>query len=58
MDGLALVVISSELDEIVRLFLARRRHARPAMVAELHGADINPGVIVQAIAAQSQEASA
>jgi simple sugar transport system ATP-binding protein len=25
------------------------------MVAELHGADINPGVIVHAIAAQSQE---
>lgn len=56
-DGLALVVISSELDEIVsyssRVVVMRDR----AMVAELHGADINPGVIVQTIAAQHVEAA-
>ena len=54
-DGLALVVISSELDEIVayssRVVVMRDR----AMVAELRGADITPGVIVHAIAAQPQE---
>ncbi|MGG7517693.1 sugar ABC transporter ATP-binding protein [Allorhizobium undicola] len=54
-DGLALVVISSELDEIVsyssRVVVMRDR----AMVAELYGADINPGAIVQAIAAEATE---
>ncbi len=57
-DGLALVVISSELDEIVsyssRVVVMRDRK----MVAELHGADITPGVIVQTIAAQPAEAEA
>ncbi|QLF71874.1 sugar ABC transporter ATP-binding protein (plasmid) [Peteryoungia desertarenae] len=54
-DGLSLVVISSELDEIVsyssRVIVMRDRE----MVAELHGADIAPGVIVQTIAAQQPE---
>ncbi|WP_421760987.1 sugar ABC transporter ATP-binding protein [Devosia sp.] len=49
-DGMALVVISSELDEVVayssRIVVMRDRK----MVAELHGENINPGVIVQAIA--------
>jgi simple sugar transport system ATP-binding protein len=57
-DGLALVVISSELDEIVsyssRVVVMRDRK----MVAELHGADITPGVIVQTIAAQPAEVDA
>ncbi|MDQ0458039.1 sugar ABC transporter ATP-binding protein [Rhizobium paknamense] len=57
-DGLALVVISSELDEIVsyssRVVVMRDR----AMVAELDGADINPGAIVQAIAAEATETAA
>jgi len=57
-DGLALVVISSELDEIVsyssRVVVMRDRK----MVAELHGADITPGVIVQTIAALPAEAEA
>ncbi|MCW1918927.1 sugar ABC transporter ATP-binding protein [Rhodobacter sp. KR11] len=56
-DGLALLVISSELDEVVayssRVVVMRDRQ----MVAELRGADIAPQVIVQAIAAQ-EEASA
>ncbi len=56
-DGLALVVISSELDEIVsyssRVVVMRDR----SMVAELHGADITPSAIVQAIAAQNAEAA-
>jgi monosaccharide-transporting ATPase len=51
-DGLALLVISSELDEVVayssRVVVMRDRE----MVAELTGADISPAVIVQAIAAQ------
>jgi simple sugar transport system ATP-binding protein len=51
-DGLALLVISSELDEVVayssRVVVMRDR----AMVAELTGKDITPSVIVQAIAAQ------
>ena len=55
-DGMALVVISSELDEIVayssRVMVMRDRE----MVAELHGPNISPSVIVQAIAAQ-QDAS-
>lgn len=54
-DGLALVVISSELDEIVsyssRVVVMRDR----AMVAELHGPDINPATIVKTIAAQHAE---
>ncbi len=54
-DGLALLVISSELDEIVayssRVVVMRDRQ----MVAELRGADITPTVIVQAIAAQSED---
>ncbi len=49
-DGLALLVISSELDEVVaysnRLVVMRDRE----MVAELRGADITPSVIVAAIA--------
>lgn len=57
-DGLALVVISSELDEVVayssRIVVMRDRE----MVAELRGANINPGVIVQAIAAHNDEAAA
>ncbi|MFY8101932.1 MAG: sugar ABC transporter ATP-binding protein [Allorhizobium sp.] len=57
-DGLALVVISSELDEIVsyssRVVVMRDRK----MVAELHGAYITPGVIVQTIAAQPAEVEA
>jgi simple sugar transport system ATP-binding protein len=51
-DGLALIVISSELDEVVgyssRIVVMRDRK----MVAELHGADISPDIIVQTIAAQ------
>ena len=51
-DGLALVVISSELDEIVayssRIMVMRDRE----MVTELHGPNIAPAVIVKAIAAQ------
>ncbi|NGO65621.1 sugar ABC transporter ATP-binding protein [Rhizobium daejeonense] len=53
-DGLALMVISSELDEIVayssRVVVMRDRE----MVAELHGDQITPAVIVQAIAAQPE----
>ncbi len=53
-DGLALVVISSELDEIVayssRIMVMRDRE----MVAELHGPNISPNVIVQAIANQKE----
>ncbi|MDR7125442.1 sugar ABC transporter ATP-binding protein [Pseudotabrizicola sp. 4114] len=49
-EGLALLVISSELDEVVaysnRVVVMRDRQ----MVAELHGADITPAVIVAAIA--------
>ena len=49
-EGLALMVISSELDEVVaysnRVVVMRDRE----MVAELHGADIAPSVIVAAIA--------
>ena len=56
-DGLALVVISSELDEIVsyssRVIVMRDR----SMIAELHGGDITPSAIVQAIAAQNAEAA-
>lgn len=51
-DGLALLVISSELDEVVayssRVVVMRDRE----MVAELTGNEISPAVIVQAIAAQ------
>ena len=51
-EGLALVVISSELDEIVayssRIMVMRDRE----MVTELHGPNIAPAVIVKAIAAQ------
>ena len=53
-DGLALMVISSELDEIVayssRVVVMRDRE----MVAELRGDQITPSVIVQAIAAQPE----
>ncbi len=49
-DGLALLVISSELDEVVaysnRVVVMRERE----MVAELTGADITPAMIVQTIA--------
>lgn len=49
-DGLALLVISSELDEVVaysnRVVVMRERE----MVAELTGADITPARIVQTIA--------
>ena len=54
-EGLALVVISSELDEVVaystRIVVMRDRE----MVAELNGENINPGVIVQAIANHRDE---
>jgi galactofuranose transport system ATP-binding protein len=54
-EGLALVVISSELDEVVayssRIVVMRDRE----MVAELSGENINPGVIVQAIANHRDE---
>jgi galactofuranose transport system ATP-binding protein len=56
-EGLALLVISSELDEIVayssRVVVMRDRE----MVAELRGDNINPSVIVQAIAAQPEGAA-
>jgi galactofuranose transport system ATP-binding protein len=52
-DGLALIVISSELDEVVayssRVAVMRDR----MMVRELRGADISPDVIVREIATQS-----
>ena len=52
-DGLALIVISSELDEVVayssRVVVVRDR----AMVRELRGADISPDVIVREIAKQT-----
>jgi galactofuranose transport system ATP-binding protein len=55
-DGLALVVISSELDEVVayssRIVVMRDRK----LVAELRGDNINPGVIVQAIASHDEGA--
>jgi monosaccharide-transporting ATPase len=57
-EGMALVVISSELDEVVayssRIIVMRDRE----LVAELHGEDISPGVIVQAIANHTQGARA
>ncbi len=54
-DGLALIVISSELDEIVA-YSSRVvvMHDRKVAV-ELRGKDITPSVIVQAIAAQPSE---
>ncbi len=54
-DGLALIVISSELDEIVA-YSSRVvvMHDRKVAV-ELRGKDITPSVIVQAIAAQPPE---
>ncbi|MDQ0438110.1 simple sugar transport system ATP-binding protein [Kaistia dalseonensis] len=56
-DGMALVVISSELDEVVayssRIVVMRDRE----MVAELRGEDISPGVIVQAIATHGEKAA-
>ena len=55
-DGMAMLVISSELDEVVayssRIVVMRDRE----MVAELRGRNINPGVIVQAIANHPDEA--
>ena len=55
-DGMAMLVISSELDEVVayssRIVVMRDRE----MVAELHGKNINPGIIVQAIANHPDEA--
>ena len=57
-DGLALVVISSEIDEVVsyssRVVVMRDR----TMAAELHGADINTGMIVRTIAGNTPEAEA
>jgi len=57
-DGMAMIVISSELDEVVayssRIVVMRDRE----MVAELRGKNINPGVIVQAIANNPDEATA
>ncbi len=57
-DGLALVVISSELDEVVayssRIVVMRDRE----LVAELNGENINPGIIVQAIANHHEGAPA
>lgn len=56
-DGMAMLVISSELDEVVayssRIVVMRDRE----MVAELRGRNINPGVIVQAIANNPDEAT-
>ena len=56
-DGMAMLVISSELDEVVayssRIVVMRDRE----MVAELRGKNINPGVIVQAIANHTEEAA-
>ncbi|SHF92794.1 simple sugar transport system ATP-binding protein [Kaistia soli DSM 19436] len=53
-DGMALVVISSEIDEVVayssRVVVMRDRE----MVAELRGEDISPAVIVQAIATHGE----
>ncbi|MCX5516601.1 sugar ABC transporter ATP-binding protein [Kaistia algarum] len=53
-DGMALVVISSEIDEVVayssRVVVMRDR----TLVAELRGENINPGVIVQAIATHGE----
>ncbi|MES2144528.1 MAG: sugar ABC transporter ATP-binding protein [Pseudomonadota bacterium] len=55
-DGLALIVISSELDEVVayssRVAVMRDR----ALVRELRGADISPDMIVREIATQSGSA--
>ena len=55
-DGLALVVISSELDEVVsyssRVIVMRDR----AIAAELHGSDINVSRIVETIASHHVEA--
>jgi simple sugar transport system ATP-binding protein len=55
-DGLALLVISSELDEVVaysnRVVVMRER----AMVAELRGDAIEMQTIVRAIAGQEAEA--
>jgi len=55
---MAMLVISSELDEVVayssRIVVMRDRE----MVAELRGKNINPGVIVQAIANHPDEAVA
>lgn len=57
-EGMAMLVISSELDEVVayssRIVVMRDRE----MVAELRGRNINPGVIVQAIANNPDEAVA
>ncbi|MBF0679933.1 MAG: sugar ABC transporter ATP-binding protein [Devosia sp.] len=57
-EGLALVVISSELDEVVayssRIVVMRDRE----LVAELNGENINPGIIVQAIANHHEGAPA
>jgi simple sugar transport system ATP-binding protein len=55
-DGLALVVISSELDEMVayssRIFVMRERE----VAHELHGPNIAPAAIVEAIAERQPEA--
>ncbi|MHA6730708.1 sugar ABC transporter ATP-binding protein [Devosia sp. A369] len=55
-EGMAMLVISSELDEVVayssRIVVMRDRE----MVAELRGKHINPGVIVHAIANNTDEA--
>ncbi len=57
-DGMALLVISSELDEVVayssRIVVMRDRR----MATELKGENINPGVIVQAIANHHNEGEA
>jgi simple sugar transport system ATP-binding protein len=57
-EGMALLVISSELDEVVayssRIVVMRDRE----LVAELSGENINPGVIVQAIANHREGAPA
>ena len=57
-EGMAMLVISSELDEVVayssRIVVMRDRE----MVAELRGKNINPGIIVQAIANNTDEAVA
>jgi len=57
-EGMAMVVISSELDEVVayssRIVVMRDRQ----VIAELRGKNINPGIIVQAIASNPDEALA
>ena len=56
-DGLALVVISSELDEGVAYSSRAAVMRDRTLVCELRGADISPDVIVREIATQSRAAT-